>query len=270
MPNREPPSPYLAALIAEAHLWLRAVGNRVIEGRHCRFVVNADIPDVWVANHVQHPRAAAASEFDELFAEMDRVFAHCTHRMVMTDGFTPAGLEARLLADGFRELDTTIQMALTRELPKAATPPMDLIEVRRKEDWATLLRLMLADHAEGRRTNHMSVPEHVTRDMIFGLQRKSAHMTLFLARLAGECVAYGAEVRCANGLGMIEDLFTLPSARARGIASALISFIVGRLRADDPSRSIFLGAHASEGAKHLYRRLGFEPIIVTREFLSEP
>jgi predicted GNAT family acetyltransferase len=94
-------------------------------------------------------------------------------------------------------------------------------------------------------------------------------VTFYLAELAGRPVAYAAKVECPNGLGMIEDVFTLPDARKKGIASALIAHILGRLRSKIPRRPVFLGAHALQGAKHLYRRLGFQPLMVTREFLRQ-
>jgi len=60
---------------------------------------------------------------------MEEAFAHCRHRMVMTDGYTPDGIVARLLADGFAELDATIQMALTGELAEVYGPALDFAPV---------------------------------------------------------------------------------------------------------------------------------------------
>jgi hypothetical protein len=162
----------LRAAIAEAYPWLRALGNRTIESPHGRFVVDRELPDVWVANHLQHPRAGTAAEVDGLLFMMDEVFAHCSHRMVMTNGFTPDGIVARLLADGFRELDATIQMALVGELAEVAGPPLDFVPVEDEPTWAELYRLMRADHDEGRRTHDMIVPDEVTRSMIIALRRK--------------------------------------------------------------------------------------------------
>jgi predicted GNAT family acetyltransferase len=105
--------------------------------------------------------------------------------------------------------------------------------------------------------------------MIIALRRKAGPMTFYIAELAGRPVAYAARVECPNGLGMIEDVFTLPDVRNKGIASALIAHVLGRLRGEIPARPVFLGAHALQGAKHLYRRLGFQPVMVTREFLRQ-
>jgi GNAT superfamily N-acetyltransferase len=245
------------------------LGNRTIESPYGRFVVDRELPNVWDANHLQHPRAATTAEVDALLVTMDEVFAHCGHRMVLADGFTPDGVVARLLADGFRELDATIQMALVGELAGVAGPPLDFVAVGDQPTWAEFHRLMRADHEEGRRTHDKIVPDEVTRSMVIAMQRKVGPVTFYLAELAGRPVAYAAKVECPNGLGMIEDVFTLPAVRNKGIASALIAHILGRLRTNIPTRPVFLGAHALQGAKHLYRRLGFQPVMVTRWFLRQ-
>jgi GNAT superfamily N-acetyltransferase len=69
--------------------------------------------------------------------------------------------------------------------------------------------------------------------------------------------------RAPNGIGMIEDLFTLPQSRRRGIASALIAHFDRELRAVGCD-AVFLGAIADEEAKLLYYNLGFRPVTLTR------
>ena len=81
-------------------------------------------------------------------------------------------------------------------------------------------------------------------------------------------VAYGAHAAAPNGAGMIEDLFTLQSARRRGIATAMIAAFTARLR-DAGCRTIFLGALATEQAKHTYFRLGFRPVMLTRTWVRK-
>jgi GNAT superfamily N-acetyltransferase len=166
-------------------------------------------------------------------------------------------------------LDATIQMALVGELAEVAGPPLGFVPVGDEATWAEHYRLMRADHEEGRRTHDRVVPDEVTRSMMIAPRRKAGPVTFYLAELAGRPVAYAARVECPNGLGMIEDVFTLPEVRNKGIASALIAHILARLRSVIPARPVFLGAHALQGAKHLYRRLGFQPVMVTREFLQQ-
>ena len=62
---------------------------------------------------------------------------------------------------------------------------------------------------------------------------------------------------------MIEDLFTLPAYRRRGIASGMIATFADELRSSGCS-CIFLGAMVGEPARLLYAKLGFRPSILTR------
>jgi predicted GNAT family acetyltransferase len=65
---------------------------------------------------------------------------------------------------------------------------------------------------------------------------------------------------------MIEDLFTLPSARRNGVATAMIAAFTDRLRAAG-CQTIFLGALAAEQPKHLYARLGFHRVGLARAWV---
>ena len=69
-----------------------------------------------------------------------------------------------------------------------------------------------------------------------------------------------------NRAGMIEDLFTLPTARRRGVITGVIAALVDRLRAAnyDP---VFLGAFANDRPKHLYARLGFRSVTLARTWV---
>lgn len=253
--------------ISEAYLWHRALGNDVAQGSYCRFVTCVDTPDIWMANHVQSPRAQSPDEISVMLAEMDTAFAHCSHRMVLIDQFAPDQLVAQLFGQGYRELDATVMMLLEGAL---AIPPKVGITFRpvtSDAEWDIYLRLSRVDHGEGKKTFHMELPEEITRALMADTQRKTSHMTVYLAELEDEPLAFGASVDCPNGLGMIEDLFTLPAHRGNGIASALIAHIVKELRQSDSVRPIFLGALAHEGAKHLYKQLGFEPVMVARELI---
>lgn len=61
--------------------------------------------------------------------------------------------------------------------------------------------------------------------------------------------AYGAGTLYDNGVGMVEDVFTLPDFRRGGIATAII-------------------AHATEPPKRLYAARRFSPVYVTREYIK--
>jgi GNAT superfamily N-acetyltransferase len=68
---------------------------------------------------------------------------------------------------------------------------------------------------------------------------------------------------------MVEDLFTLPAARRRGLASAIIAHAVDYVRARGAAE-VLIGAHVDDAPKRLYARLGFAPMCVTREYIAHP
>ena len=84
----------------------------------------------------------------------------------------------------------------------------------------------------------------------------------------GQPVAYGAVAVAPGGVGMVEDVFTLPERRGRGVASAMIAAFVedARRRGCD---TVFIGALADEAAKRLYRRLGFAPVALARSWVKD-
>ena len=102
--------------------------------------------------------------------------------------------------------------------------------------------------------------------MVASYRAKSDEQHFHLAMADGLAVAYGAYAVAPNGVGMIEHIFTLPAARRRGVASAMIVEFARRLRRDG-CRTVFLGALAGELAKHLYARLGFRPVGLARAWV---
>ena len=257
----------LARTIAEAYRWQRQLGNTQIAAPHCHIVADPSHPDVWDSNHADEVTAQSDAEIDGVFQAMDHHLAHTRWRIVHTDCFTPDAFLARLAFDNFEERPVTIQMALHGELTDRGAP-IELQPVARDADWEALLQLVLADHAEGRRTSGLDVPRDISAGMVAGYRAKSPAYRFYLAMQSGEPVAYGAHAAAPNGAGMIEDLFTLQSARRRGIATAMIAAFTGRLR-DAGCHTIFLGALAGEQAKHLYARLGFRAVTLARSWARE-
>ena len=96
-----------------------------------------------------------------------------------------------------------------------------------------------------------------------GYRTKQGAYRFYLAWMEGEAVAYGAIAVAPSGAGMVEDLFTLPTYRRRGIASGMIAAFADELRARGCT-CIFLGAMVGERARLLYAKLGFQPLMLTR------
>ena len=250
--------------IAEAYRWQRRLGNTQIVGPGCHLVVDPAHPDVWDSNHADEVTARTGAEIDAVFAAVDRHLAHTVWRVIHTDCFTPEAFLARLALDGFEERPVTIQMVLRGNVCMHG-PAIAFRPVVDEADWEALHQLVRADHAEGRRSSLDILPE-VSAGIVAGYRAKSGAYHFRLAMQNGVPVAYGAHATAPNGVGMIEDLFTLPSARRQGIASAIIAAFTDRLHADGCD-TIFLGALATEPPKRLYARLGFSPVMLARTWV---
>ena len=61
--------------------------------------------------------------------------------------------------------------------------------------------------------------------------------------------------------GMLEDVYTTPSARGRGLASAVIAAVLHAARAER-HELVFVPTDAHGGAGPLYESLGFEPVAI--------
>lgn len=255
----------LARMIAEAYRWQRRLGGQHIAGTHCHIVADRDHPNVWDTNHADNVTAQSEPEFDSVFAQMDEHLGHCRWRVIHTDCFAPDRFVARLALDNFEERPVTIQMALRGTLTDRGAA-IDLHPVAGEADWAALLQLVRADHAEGRRTHGLNLSPEFSAAQVATFRAKSAAYHFHLVINAGVAVAYGAYAAAPNGVGMIEDLFTLQAARRRGIGTAMIAAFSDRLRGLG-CHPIFLGALASEQPKHLYARLGFRPVMLARTWV---
>jgi GNAT superfamily N-acetyltransferase len=61
--------------------------------------------------------------------------------------------------------------------------------------------------------------------------------------------------------GMLEDVYTTPQARGRGLATAVIAAVLHAARAER-HETVFVATDAVGGARALYEKLGFRPLTV--------
>lgn len=230
------------------------------------FVTNYAHPKVWVANHVSRATAATPQDIETVFALMEARFQHCAHRAVYTDCFTAPAFTARLALDDFQEQTPVIQMLLRGDPAKPLPPGASLRPVTTEAGWDSLKTLARIDFREGLRTGRKDLSDAVVDGLLSGYRAKSQIAQFFIVETAGLPCAYGSAVRCPNRMGMLEDFFTLPEYRGRGIASGIITHGVRYLR-EHGSTGVFIGALANERAKYLYARLGFVPLMITRDWI---
>jgi GNAT superfamily N-acetyltransferase len=257
----------LARRIAAAYRWHRRLGATVFETPHCGIVADPSKPQVWDCNHADAVTARDATECDAVFAAMERHLGHSQWRVVHTDGQTPDAFLARLAYADFQERPVTIQMALQGEVARAGAP-LDLRPVESEADWADLKTLVVANHREGKTTAGLEIEEEISAAMVVNYRAKAPDCRFHLAFADRQPVAYGAVAVAPGGVGMVEDVFTLPERRGRGVASAMIAAFVeeARRRGCD---TVFIGALADEAAKRLYGRLGFAPVALARSWVKE-
>ncbi|HEY1453962.1 MAG TPA: GNAT family N-acetyltransferase [Roseiarcus sp.] len=249
----------VARLIADTYRWQRRLGARVIPAPSCCIVASPEHPDVWEANHADEVTARTGEEIDAVFAAMDRHLGHTPWRVVHTDCFSPDAFLARLALD-FDERFVAIQMALEGDLADRGAP-VTLRPVVDDADFDALLRLVIVNHAERQETD--GLPPEFSAAMVEVYRSKRDGYRFHLAIKEGVPIAYGGSAAAPNGAGMIDDLFTLPSERRRGVITGMIAALVDDLRARG-CEPIFLGALANDRPKRLYARLGFRPVTLAR------
>ena len=258
----------LTQAVAAAYAWHRALGSRWEDTELGRFVADPTRPAVWDANHVSRVTAGSRSAMDRLLDEMEARFAHCAHRLVATDPFTSPVVSARLFLEGYEEQTPVVHLVLAGDVVVRRSPPLRLRPVANDADWRDLHELVFADHAEGLTAGRTKATPEVTRGLVQGYRNTAGPCLFFIAELDGRACGYASSVRCPDGdLGMVEDVFTLPDARGRGIATAMIDHCVRHARAHGAG-PVFIGAHADDWPKQLYARLGFEPVLVSRKFVK--
>jgi GNAT superfamily N-acetyltransferase len=256
-----------ARMIADAYRWQRRLGHTSVPAPFCHIVANPALPDVWDANHADAVSAQTEAEIDSVLAAMEDHLAHTRWRVAHTDGFTPDVFLARLAHEDYQERPVTIQMALRGPLTDRGAV-IDLRPVSSDADWGELHKLVALDFAEGRKTGDLDLSSDFVASAIAAHRSKGSAFSFHMAILDGDVVAYGAHALAPNGVGMIEDLFTLPSARRKGVATSMIAAFADRLH-DSGSHTIFLGALASEAPKRLYGRLGFRPVGLARTWVKD-
>ena len=257
----------LIARVCETYAYHGQLGLQQFNLSHCAMVVDSANPNVWSSNKAYAVAASGPDEVELLFSELSAAFQHADYHHFIIDPLTPTLFEAELVVREFVELEATLQMVRTNPAKLVPRPDLEILPVQTQSDWALLLQLVLADHAEGARTRG-ALSNTVSAGIVAGYRAKAPSCQFFLGYQDAQVVAYGSGTVCDNGMGMVEDLFSLPAHRGRGIASSIIEHCVahcGELGAKD----FLIGSHVSAPPKKLYRRLGFQPVCVTREYFRK-
>ena len=240
------------------------LGNEVVVTRHARFVRNLDCRELYDANHGTAIRAETAVEIDEVLQRADEIFSDVAHRTFKVDPRTPSGFESRLLLEGYTG-SAELQLLLEGDLDANPTT-IDIRTVESDTDWEAVARLTRLDHEEeAEKANREPVDPVVTAQMVSSKKVKAPDLTFFLAALDGVDCGFFSSWPGANGVGKVEDLFTVAAFRRRGVATGLIAHAVGDAR-DRGAGPVLIGADPDDSPKHMYAAMGFRPLCVLRSY----
>ncbi|MGI8795209.1 MAG: GNAT family N-acetyltransferase [Acidimicrobiia bacterium] len=253
--------------VFDARAAYNELGNTVIAGSWARFVHSAETPNVHDANLVTRVWAGTDDEIDRVLARADEVYGDLRHRKVMIDPDTPAAFEARLVLDGY-ELHAHVELVLEGELRAPPDASVDVRRVESNDDRRSLTELWQAQHDEEvAKGQHDPWRPGVVEQMVTSKQFKAPALSFWLARVDETDVAFFSSWPGLDDVGIVEDLFTRPEFRHRGIATALIVHSIADAR-ERGAGPVAISARADDTPKQMYAALGFRPFAISRSYLK--
>jgi GNAT superfamily N-acetyltransferase len=251
--------------VFEARAAYHELGNSVVETRGGHFIRNPELPNVHDANLVTRVRAESDDEIDDVLGWADELYAELRHRKVMLDPDTPPAFEARLVLEGY-EPHPHIELVLEGAL-RASPEPVDLRPVESGDDWRSVTELWHRNHDEQvEQGQHDPWGRGVTEQMVAARRAKAPALAFWLARVDETDAAFFSSWPGPDGVGIVEDLFTRPEFRHRGLATALIAHCVADSR-ERGAGPVAISARIADTPKHMYTALGFRPLCISRSYL---
>jgi GNAT superfamily N-acetyltransferase len=240
-----------------------ALGNERFEADGATIIRNREIPQVHDANHVAHVTASTFEATERLLERVELEFAGYRHRRFDLDFTTPPVLEARLALEGYRRRNALV-MLLEGDLIGEAKP-QHVREVTDDGGWRMYTALYDVDWREFRQRIDTPFDERVAEAMMWSRRSKAPPARYWLAYMEGHPRAYCASWEGAYGVGLVEDLFTHPDFRHRGLATALIHHCVADCR-ERGAEAVAIVADPDDSAKQMYAAMGFRPVAVVRSY----
>lgn len=227
------------------------------------FVHDPAVPMVHDANHGAAVTAESRAEIDRVLNMAEEVLAPAHDISFKLTPGVPSAFEARLVLEGYRS-SAALEMVL--EGPLSSEPPdTEVRAVTGEDDWASLWELKRADDREQAVRTGEARSAELSEQMFLAMKAKAPAVCYFLARVEDRDCAYFSSWPGHGGVGVVEDLFTLPEYRHRGIATALIARAVADSRARGAG-PVLIGADPGDTPKQMYAALGFRPLLVMRSY----
>ena len=236
----------------------RASAIEVVTTEHGTALLTPSLPLVWQVNaiRVEDPHATVA----QLTAEADQVQAAFGHRkLVMHDERMGERLAPELEKAGWNVYRVLIM--LRRRPADRAEQPSAGAEVSRDVGAAAL--------AAFRREQPFGWQDEAVRQLAEMDDRYTGVVAARDFASPPDDPACACRLYTHDGLGQVDEVGTLEARRGRGHARAAVAAAADAATANG-CEQVFMVTDAADWPQELYRRLGFDEIGATYEFLKLP
>jgi GNAT superfamily N-acetyltransferase len=240
-----------------------ALGHDVDERSDATFVRNRGLPRIYDANFAFGVRAAGPAEIETLLSDARTYFAHAERLTFRCDPRTPPEFEATLALEGF-EMTTALMLILHGPLMRPA-PRADIRDVTDGASWGDYVALKRLDWTEHATRVGIAAEPQIADDLATAARLKAPPARYLIAYVEGQPVGYCQAWHGVHGLGQVEDLYVLPRARGRGVATSLLHAAVDRAR-DGGAGPVIIVADPADTPRIMYRNLGWRPVALVRQW----
>ena len=242
----------------------RSLGATIRREGGATFVHDRSLPQIHDLNHVGVVRVSDPAGIDALMARIEVEYAGYRHRQIVVDPETPPEFEARLVLDGYDDVEASLVMLLEGDL-RAAPRSHPIVPVGSDADWDAYARLKRLDWAERAARLGLGPLPHVGEGLIECYRKKVPPLRYWLALADGEPRGFFSSWEGTAGVGQVEDLFVEKGWRHRGLATALLRHTVADARAAGAG-PIAIIADAHDTPKTMYAAMGFRPVATVRKY----
>jgi len=135
--------------------------------------------------------------------------------------------------------------------------------------WDAYAELAAIDYADFMAQQSREVAAGLLEEFHVSKRLKTPPVRNWMAYVDDRAVAFFSSWEGANEIGVVEDLFTHPDYRHRGLATALL------LRCIEDARShgagpILIAANPDDTPKQMYAAMGFVPRFIVTEYRKPP
>ena len=242
----------------------RSLGAEVFDACGATFVRSRTLPIIHDLNHVANVRVADPAGIDTLLARVETEFAGYRHRQFVLDVDTPSEFEARLVQEGYDDVEASLLMLLEGDLRgRARSHPIRLVTT--EDDWTAYARLKRLDWAERAARLKLGPLPEVGEGLVKTYRAKVPPLRYWFVLADGAPRGFFSSWEGPDGVGQVEDLFVEGPCRHRGLAAALIHHAVADCRAAGAGPIVII-ADATDTPKTMYAAMGFRPVAVVRKY----